>query len=142
MTVRTTFVEVWAKHYGWPEIAVCDQGPEFTGVDWMDYLGGHGVMVHATDSQSPWQNGRTERAGGLLKQQVQDVLHQCAGATRQELVTTSMSEAVDARSRYVNRFGYSAHQRVFGSSLRLPSSLLSDDPVDRCYSPAQATGRL
>ena len=27
--------------------------------------------------------------------------------------------------------GFSAHQRVFGSSLRLPGSLLSDDPIDR-----------
>ena len=26
---------------------------------------------------------------------------------------------------------FSAHQRVFGSSLRLPGSLLSDDPIDR-----------
>ena len=27
--------------------------------------------------------------------------------------------------------GFSAHQRVFGSSLRLPGTLLSDDPIDR-----------
>ena len=37
----------------------------------------------------------------------------------------------DARNRYCNRSGFSAHQRVFGSSLRLPGSLLSDDPIDR-----------
>ena len=34
-------------------------------------------------------------------------------------------------NRYCNRSGFSAHQRVFGSSLRLPGSLLSDDPIDR-----------
>ena len=28
-------------------------------------------------------------------------------------------------------FVVSAHQRVFGSNLRLPGSLLSDDPIDR-----------
>ena len=32
---------------------------------------------------------------------------------------------------YCNRSGFSAHERVFGSSLRLPGSLLSDDPIDR-----------
>ena len=42
-----------------------------------------------------------------------------------------ISCACEARNRYVNRSGLSAHQRVFGSSLRLPGSLLSDDPVDR-----------
>ena len=36
-----------------------------------------------------------------------------------------------ARNRYCNRSGFSAHQRVFGSCLRLPGSLLSDDPIGR-----------
>ena len=40
-----------------------------------------------------------------------------------------MAECCDARN--CNRSGFSAHQRVFGSSLRLPGSLLSDDPIDR-----------
>ena len=43
----------------------------------------------------------------------------------------AITQAVDARSRYCNRSGFSAHQRVFGSSLRLPACLLSDDPIDR-----------
>ena len=38
---------------------------------------------------------------------------------------------VTRENRYCNRSGFSAHQRVFGSSLRLPGSLLSDDPIDR-----------
>ena len=43
----------------------------------------------------------------------------------------AVAECCDARNRYCNRSGFSAHQRVFGSSLRLPGSLLSDNPVDR-----------
>ena len=43
----------------------------------------------------------------------------------------AITQAVDARNRYCNRSGFSAHQRVFGSSLRLPACLLSDDPIDR-----------
>ena len=42
-----------------------------------------------------------------------------------------MAECCDARNRYCNRSGFSAHQRVFGSSLRLLGCLLSDDPIDR-----------
>lgn len=34
-------------------------------------------------------------------------------------------------NRHYDRSGFSPHQRVFGSSLRLPASLLSDDYVDR-----------
>ena len=43
----------------------------------------------------------------------------------------AVAECCDARNRYCNRSGFSAHQRVFGSNLRLPGSLLSDDPIDR-----------
>ena len=39
-------------------------------------------------------------------------------------IDLALTEAVKARNRYINRSGYSAHQRVFGSSLRLPGSLL------------------
>ena len=35
------------------------------------------------------------------------------------------------KKRYTNRSGFSAHQRVFGKSLRLPGSLMSDHPIDR-----------
>ena len=43
----------------------------------------------------------------------------------------AITKCCDARKRYCNRSGFSAHQRVFGSTLRLPCSLLSDDPIDR-----------
>ena len=43
----------------------------------------------------------------------------------------ALVSAVDSRNRHVNRSGYSAQQRVFGTALRLPGSLLSDDPLDR-----------
>ena len=50
-----------------------------------------------------------------------------------------ISCACEARNRYVNRSGFSAHQRVFGSSLRLPGSLLPDNPVDRVLAATDPT---
>ena len=41
------------------------------------------------------------------------------------------AECCDVRNRCCNRSGLSAHHCVLGSSLRLPGSLLSDDPIDR-----------
>ena len=55
---------------------------------------------------------------------------ECAIVTDKEF-DLALTEAVNARNRYINRSGYSAHQRVFGAALRLPGSLLSDDPIDR-----------
>ena len=51
--VLEAFMNGWVKHYGWPEMVVCDQGPEYTGHKWQDYLGDHGILVHLCDSQSP-----------------------------------------------------------------------------------------
>ena len=30
-TTRDTFSRDWVRHYGWPELVVTDQGPEFVG---------------------------------------------------------------------------------------------------------------
>ena len=88
-----------------------------------------GVLTMKIDSQSPWQNGKTERAGQSFKHQLWDQ-EECRieGETEFE---AAVAECCDARNRYCNRPGFSAHQRVFGSSLRLLGSLLSDDPIDR-----------
>ena len=41
-----------------------------------------------------------------------------------------VSETTENKNRYANRSGFSPHQRVFGSSWRLPASIASDDHVD------------
>ena len=73
---------------------------------------------------------KTERAGQSFKRQLWDLDEEChiEGGTEFE---AAVADCCGARSRYCNRSGFSAHRRVFGSSLRLPGSLLSDDPIDR-----------
>ena len=34
--VLYTFMQSWAKRYGWPEMVVADQGGEFTGSEFQD----------------------------------------------------------------------------------------------------------
>ena len=111
------------------EIIVHEQGPEFTGNEFQNPAGAPGVLTMPIDSQSPWQYGKTERAGQSFKHQLWDLDEEChiEGETEFEAAVAEC----DARNRYCNRSGFSAHQRVFGSSLRLLGSLLSDDPIDR-----------
>ena len=40
----------------------------------------------------------------------------------------AIAECCDTRNRFSNRSGFSAQQRVFASSLRLPGKLLTADP--------------
>ena len=127
--VRDGFAECWLKHYSWPELLVTDQGPEFVGHEFANYVA-QGSLHHFIDSQSPWQQGRTERAGGTLKEDLRDVIEHTAIVTEDEF-ELALAQALDARNRFANRSGFSAHQRVFGATLRLPGSLISDDPIDR-----------
>ena len=87
-----------------------DSGKEFDKDKCKEQIGGLGVGLHYTDEQSPWQNSRTEKAGGILR---------------------TIAEVIAGRSRYMDRFGFSPMQRVFGRNLRLPASLLATDVLNR-----------
>ena len=93
------------------EIIVHDQGPEFMG------------------NAEP---GRCCRRfdDAEFRHQLWNLDEEChiEGETEFE---AAVAECCDARNRYCNRSRFSAHQRVFGSCLRLLGSLLSDDPIDR-----------
>ena len=126
--VWNTFVDSWVRIFGFPEILVCDPGKEFEGY-FGEMCAAHGVAQLPTDARAPWQNGRTERAGGEWKKQFKH-------ATRRATPTNDSDWRLlghlrcQARNRYFNRSGFSPMQRVFGISNRLPNSLLSDDSID------------
>ena len=59
VTVRDAFSKEWIRHYGWLELVVTNQGPEFIGHEFVDYIAEGACLQHFIDSQSPWQQGRT-----------------------------------------------------------------------------------
>jgi transposase InsO family protein len=101
VSARDAFANAWIKHYGWMELLVTDQGPEFVGREFSTYVAENGCLQHFIDSQSPWQQGRTERAGGSLKENLRDVFSECAIVTDKDF-DLALTEAVNARNRYIN----------------------------------------
>ena len=132
ITVSRALVSNWFAHYGPPTLLVCDQGPEFIGKDFVDLMGDYAVTVHFTDTHSPWQNSRTERAGGIFKDRLEKVCAETNVIDESDL-KVAIVETVNAHNRYYDRSGYSPQQRVFGRATRIPGSLLSDDQVDRQF---------
>ena len=128
-TVCTAFMAQWVAHYGPPSLVIADQGKEFVSEEFGGRLGEHGISVHYTDVRSPWQNARTERAGGSFKTRLETIIHETT-ATEEEFPLV-LAETCAAHNRYYNRAGYSPYQRTFGVNPRLPASLLSDDALDR-----------
>ena len=95
--VTQAFAKIWKQHYGVPDLIVGDQGGEFTGDPWCQFSADNGIVLHFIDSGTPWQQGRTERAGGLLKEQLQTAIREASVTTSQEFAL-AVSEAVDARN--------------------------------------------
>ena len=63
-----TFVDCWCRILDMPEMIVMDPGSEFKA-KFAEMSNGYGGLVLPTDPRAPWQNGRTERAGGEWKRQ-------------------------------------------------------------------------
>lgn len=118
----------WPNQYGWPELAVSVGSREFAG-EFSKKLGREGVFHYLCDTDSLWQNGRTERAAGALKQQIALALEAFEPASPGEH-SQLVSGCVLARNQRYNRSGFTPHLRVFGSTRRAPRSLCSDDLVD------------
>eukprot|EP00971_Amphidinium_carterae_P350419 6491535-Amphidinium_carterae.1 len=126
--VFCAFVKGWARHYGVPRRVVVDDGNEFKTA-FLVGVSGLGALVTVAGVRAPWQNARTERHGGLLKEQLA-----LAAETETPENVNDLDCLVDAcvvsKNRYSNRSGFSPQQRVFGTLHRLPGSLISDDDLN------------
>ena len=121
-----TFLANWVIPFGVPNILIMDQGREFFGEEFSQRIMEMGTMVHFTDTNSPWQNGRTEKAGGIFKEKLAMVLDETSAMTLEDL-DICIKEVQIARNRYFSKSGFSPYQRAFGVNPRLPGSLMSDD---------------
>ena len=125
--VYHTFATAWVRNFGPPAILVTDQGGEFVSVFTQRVTQG-GTTHHHVAAHSPWLNSKTERHGGHLKAVL-------ARARATEVISSLLdfdcllAEACAAKNNFTSRSGFSPHQRVFGSAVRLPRSLLSDDYI-------------
>ena len=61
------FWKAWGRHFGSPEVMVTDAGTEF-GKEFCELAAGRGIVTRRQiGSRAPWQQGITERQGGLAK---------------------------------------------------------------------------
>ena len=125
-TVAKCITERWIQYFGPPLVMIADQGKEFVGTQFKEVTNANSIFLHIIDVRAPWQNGRTERHGGIYKNifELARWLHSPSGpAALQRLAM----ECNAAKNRLSNRSGYSPLQRVFGIGHRLLSDLTSDD---------------
>ena len=81
-----------------------------------------------TVPESPWQNPKSERHGGWIKERLQREVDsgRCAFASLEEL-DEFLAALTAAKNRWFSQGGFSPVQMVFGEAPRIPAELLLDD---------------
>ena len=123
-----TMWRTWARTFGLPQYISVDEGREFRA-GFAQMCASAGTLVFRAAARAPWQQGKVERHGGLMKTLLEKSREEMPPTSRHELVHLIYAcEA--AKNRFSNRSGYSPAQRQIGQWPRMPSSLMSDEELD------------
>ena len=123
------FQEVWVRPFGIPQTLVSDGGSEFKNQfeRGLEHLG---CLQVVCDASCPWQNSKTERHGGWVKDRAELELSSGQSIILQPSdLEELLVNVVCNKNRWFSRGGYSPCQLVFGVNPRIPLDLLSDDPL-------------
>ncbi|CAE7502298.1 TY4B-J, partial [Symbiodinium sp. CCMP2456] len=103
---------VWLSWAGPPESIVLDRGLENRG-QLQKLMTAHGVLLRYIGVESPFQLGRGERHGGILKEVIKALVtsRQLRGRQNMEFAVT---ESVGIKNHRVNHNGFSPSQWVLG----------------------------
>ena len=125
----THFQQSWIRFFGPPTMLICDSGPEFKGY-FERGCESVGIMQHVCIPECPWENSKSERHGGWLKQKLDKEINsgQCTFSSLSEL-DEFLNALTTTKNRWFNRGGFSPAMLVFGETPRIPGELLSDDHV-------------
>ncbi|CAK0875279.1 unnamed protein product, partial [Prorocentrum cordatum] len=127
LQIRRHYRAFWKRVYWVPRMIVTDGEKGFSAGELPEAAEGDGSEIKVTSATSPWQAGKTERAGGTWKETFY--------RTRQKFNTNNWEdfyELVDAvnvaMGESVRRGGFTPYQRIFGRPFRLPEKILEEGP--------------
>ncbi|CAE7237433.1 RE2 [Symbiodinium necroappetens] len=114
------FSASWLAPFGPPKFLVCDQGVHNRG-QFAALMASMGTQLRMVGARAPWQLGRTERHGGILKQMMKRIIqqHQVHGGDAVNLVA---QQCAAVKNGSYNHSGYCPTQWVLG---KLPSEVTS-----------------
>ena len=119
------FTRLWLRTLGAPQFIIFDQGNEFVGTRFQQGLEQHGICPVEISRDAPFENGVTERRGGLFK----DLYYKTRELVQPQNpveVETMIFEVSWALQTLVNRSGFSPAQRVLGRQPQVALEALSD----------------
>ena len=127
LTCWKKFQRVWSQWAGFPVMVTTDRGLHNRG-SFARGLTANGVYMRQAALESPWQLGKGERQGGILKILMKKLIADQHASSKEE-VKNLLSTALVTKNGYMKRGGFTAAQWVLGKAPREPGALLNDDEI-------------
>ena len=117
---------MWLQWAGTPNQIAHDQGGEFVTDEWKLFLQENGITPIL--SSAPWQRGRIERHGGVIKEML-NRMDQEKPINDLNHFDEALFQCFHAKNTMSVHEGYSPEQAVLGKASKLPASVVSDEDL-------------
>eukprot|EP00435_Cladocopium_sp_Y103_P043422 s902_g12.t1 len=122
---QKVFEECWSSWAGTPSEMVLDCGGEFVADAWKDFLQQESIKTILT--AAPWQRGRIERHGGIIKEMLHRI-DQAKPIRHDGEFEKALMQFFRAKSNNLSsNCGFSPEQAVLGKATKLPASITGDE---------------
>ena len=118
--------ESWMSWAGAPHELILDCGGEFVSNQWKEFLQKEGIKTILT--AAPWQRGKIERHGGIVKEMLSRIDHDQPINNEAEF-DRALNQCFRAKNSLAIVNGFSPEQAVLGKASKLPASISSDEDL-------------
>ena len=122
------FMQQWLSWAGAPAEMVVDAGMEFSSEEFTEFTQGHNIRVTTISTEAPFQNGKAERHGAILKTMLSKYEAEHSINNCQEL-REALWWCVHAKNACSLRKGYAPEVLVLGKHTQIPGAVCSDEQL-------------
>ena len=116
--------DTWLQWAGPPNELCFDEAGELMSQKWKDIIQKEGITP--ITSAAPWQRGRIERHGAVIKEMLSRIENEHGIVTEKEF-DHALYQCFQAKNSMMVSNGYSPEQALLGKSRKLPASICSDE---------------
>ena len=120
------FEDVWLQWAGPCKTLYVDPAGEYVNDNWRDFLQREGIRLDMSAGGSPWQLGRTESHGAIVKAMLTRMDNE-SPIKDDEGFRTCLRQVFAAKNSLSRVGGFTPEQALLGKARTLPGSLVSDD---------------
>ena len=121
-----SLVQMWLVWAGAPSEMIVDAGYEFNSDEFMEFTQAHNIKVTTISTEAPYQNGKAERHGSILKTMLSKYEAEHPIANYHDL-QAALWWCVQAKNACSLRKGFAPEVLVLGKHTRIPGSVISDE---------------